>query len=342
MIDFVKILIEDVFVDRLLKLPELDFKNEVSESTGEVSTKRTAHYHHCKIIMYDSGLVFFIGSIHKLFNSLHGIVAPKSSDKGFNGNLFTLDDIIEVREHLAGLFDCNPAQMVFQNIEFGVNTNPDFNPTKYINGLLYHKGEMFQYSHGHNLAQSVHQRFIFKIYNKGKQYRMNENVLRVELKIMKTAEIKCLGLKNFADVNQVTIKKAEIMLLKRFDEVVHYDYTINKESLSNSQKTALDSYSNPRYWIYNLKPNQRYRHKKRLQEITLNHSQNLHQKTRQEIIQKCSMINRLSENPKCSIINRSSIGLKIIQNTPPKINKKSMVFGLTKFDKKETVKTMLN
>lgn len=311
MIDYVKTMVRGVDLDRLLK--KLDFKNEVSESTGELSTKRTAHYHHCKIIVYDSGLVFFMGSIHKLYNSLCGIVPPKPSDKGFNGNLFTLNNIFEVREHLAGLFECEPVQMVIQNIEFGVNTTPDFNPAKYINGLLYHKGQMFQYSYKHNLAQSVHQRFIFKIYNKGKQYKMTENVLRVELKIMKTEEIKWLGLRTFADVDQSTMKRTETLLLKRFDEVVHYDYTINKESLTKCQKVALSSYSNPRYWIYDLEPNQRHRHKKRLQEMILNHSTNLHQKVRREIIKKCSMINRLSGIPDCSIINSSSIGLIPLQ-----------------------------
>src|SRR5690606_4666490 len=133
---------------------------------------------------------------------------------------------------------CDPSQMVFQNIELGVNAVLDFNPAKYIDGLLYHKGEMFQYSHRHNLAQAVHQRFIFKIYNKGLQYGMPEKVLRVELKILKMEEIKYLGLRTLADVNMATIKRAETLLLRRFDEISHYDYTIDKESLSKSQKIA--------------------------------------------------------------------------------------------------------
>lgn len=44
------------------------------------------------------------------------------------------------------------------------------------------------------------------------------------------------------------------MLLNRFEEVMHYDYSIEKNKLSNREILAINNYSNPRYWIEDLKP----------------------------------------------------------------------------------------
>ena len=308
MIDYTKILLLNVDIERLVHL--LDFRREINQITGEYSTKRIAEYHFCKITIYDSGIVLFTGSIHKLFNSLKNIKAPnykpltkeqikkgiKDGYKGYNGNQFTINNILEVREHLQYLFDCKPQQMVFQNIELGVNTTPSFNPTLYLKGLLYHKNILFENSYKRNYHEAIHNRFTFKIYNKSNQYSMSEFTLRIELKIKKTEEIKTLGLKTFEDVNINTLNSAKEMLLRRFDEVMHYDCTINKKALTKRENQLLKNYSNPRYWIDDLKPNHRDRHKKKLDQITLKNSKNLHQQLHQEINKKCVIINRLSED----------------------------------------------
>lgn len=333
LIDYVKIKVDNIDVDRLVNHPELDFKIEVSERTGELSTKRVAQYHFCKIIIYDSGLVLFAGSIHKLYNSLNNILAPNYNPenyKGFNGNLFTLKDILIVRIHLLNLFQCEPQQLTFQNIELGINTTAGIDPMLFLKGLLYHKGKAFEYRFNNNFAQSIHERFIFKIYNKSNQYGINVDTLRVELKIIKTEELKQTGIKTFADVNTVTLNKAFQLILKRFDEVVYFDYTINKKKLTKTQKEVLKQYENPRFWLEKLKPNYRHRHKNRLQKIIQNSSSNLHQKIRVDLIEKCSIINRLSENRKCSIINHSNKGLNMLQVPSKKTSKKRVKKTLQK------------
>ena len=284
-------------------------------------------YNHCEIRIKtikpenepERTHVIFTGSIHKMWNELNGIKAPNHNEnkpyKGFNGNQFTINDILNIRKHLEVLFDCCATQMVFQNIEFGVNTILNFNPILYLKGLLYHKNTLFDFSHSGNNAQAVHQWFIFKIYNKSFQYKMSENVLRVELKIMKMIELKESGIKTFADINQNTLLKAQGLLLKRFDEVMHYDYTIEKSILTKREKQLLANYSNPRYWIEDLKPIHRDRHKKKLIKITAIYSNNLHQQIKNEIIKKCVTINRLSQNTKCVIFNPSSIEVNITQNS---------------------------
>mgnify|MGYP000451090270 CR=1 FL=1 len=352
MTDYVKISLKDIDINRLENLPELDFKIEVSEKTGEISTKKTADYHFCKVVIYDSGLVLFNGSIHKLWNSLHKVNAPNYKEvkqyKGFNGNQFAINDIVKVRQHLETLFNCEPQQMIFQNIEFGINTTPVFNPQLFLKGLLYHNGKPFEFRHKEHFAQAIHQRYYFKIYNKSNQYGMQEHTLRVELKLIASDQFAPLGIKTFADINTSTLNKAKELLLKRFDEVVYYDNTIVKESLSERQKQTLERYSNPRYWIDTLTKQNRLHHKNRLKEFILNYSANLHQQIKQNIEQKCIIINQengviinhnsklkkeqntlpitsVSENINTLPITSSSIGVISTNNTPKKQGRKCRV-----------------
>jgi len=348
--DFINILLIKIDITRLLKL--CPFKFEVVESTGEYSTKKVTEYHFCKITIYESGIVCFKGSIHKLYNSLKDIKAPnykpltieqiekgiKDPYKGFNGNQFTLENIIEVRKHLEQLFNCSSHQMLFRNIEFGVNTTPLFNPNLYLKGLLYHLNKPFECRFNGSFSQAIHQRYKLKIYNKSIQYGMSEFTLRIELKINKTKELKKVGIKTFADVNSNTLNKAKELLLRRFDEVMHYDYTINKKALTNREKQLLKSYSSPRYWIIDLKSNHRDRHKKNLQKIIQKHSKNLHQQLRDDISKKCVIINRLSESAKCVINTSSSIELNITLNTLLNNNKKCEITGLALTHEKQDAK----
>lgn len=331
----------DIDTNRLCNLSELDFKIEVSEKTGEVSTKKIAQYHFCKVVIYDSGLVFFTGSIHKFWNALHNIKAPNHKKvkhyKGFNGNQFTINNVVVIRLYLEKLFNCTPEQMIFQNIEFGINTTTVFNPQLFLKGLLYHNGKSFEFRHKEHSAQAIHQRYYLKIYNKSNQYGMSKHTLRLELKVIKTEDIKCLEIKTFADINTSTLNKAKELLLKRFDEVVYYDNTIVKEFLTENQKRILERYSNPRYWIDNLTKQNRLHHKKKLCNFIVNYSENLHLKIRQDTMQKCIKINRnsetkkeqntlpinrLSKNTNTLLINHSSIGVKSTNNVVKKTSKK--------------------
>lgn len=324
LIDYVKILLSDIDITRLLLLPCLEFKTTVSKQTGVLGTKQTAEYHHCKIKLYDSGLLLFTGSIHKLYNSLHNIQAPNNKN-GYNGNQFTLTNIIEVRTHLSKLFDCKPQQMQFQNIEFGINTEPKINPQDFIKGLLYQRGKKFEFRYNDYYAQVVHRRYILKIYNKSNQYGMKEQTLRIEIKELKAIDFSDTGIKTFADINAQTLENAKQLLLKRFDEVVYYDYTINKKGLTKSQKQSLNNYSNARYWFENITVKKRYEHKNKLRKYISDYSQNLHQKIRAEIIQKGGIINRLSETPKGGIINSSNIELNTPFKPPTKNEEKTRV-----------------
>ncbi len=128
-------------------------------------------------------------------------------------------------------------------------------------------------------------------------------------------ELEGLGIKTFANIDYLVFERAKFLLLKRFDEIVQYDYTIDKTRLSTRDLEPLDNYCNSHYWIDELKPIHRDRHKKKLNRLIIDFSLNLHEQIRVEIIEKCVMINQAPESSKkakCVIFNHSSIGLNII------------------------------
>jgi hypothetical protein len=296
LIDYLKILILDVDESTLMNSDKLEFTTEVSMKTGALSTKSVANYHFCRVTVFSSGRTYFSGSIHKMMNSLKGITSPNYQEnqfyRGYNGNDFTINDVIDAREHIVNLIGCPAEKMILENIELGVNLSLSFTPKLYLKGLLYHQGKMFEFKHMGNYAQAMHQRFIMKIYNKSDQYGMNEDVIRVELKVIKSKEIEGIGVNAFSDITETTLANAKGLILHRFNEVVHYDYTIDKRMLSKTQTKLIHRYSNPRFWIEELKPNERHRHKKRLSEIISKSSRGIHQIVKDELIKKCSTINR--------------------------------------------------
>ena len=351
MVDYTKIYLLNIDVQKLLKSTKLDFKSQISKSTGEINESVfIAKYHFCEITIQtikeegkpERTHVFFIGSIHKMWNELNGIKAPNYDEKklykGFNGNLFTLNDIVEVRTHLEDLFDCKASQMIFQNIEFGVNIILDYNPILFIKGLLYRQNIMFEFSHRGNTSKVIYCNYLLKIYSKSYQYGMAENVIRIELKTLKMDGLKDkhipIDINTFEDINENTLGQVSKLLIKRFNEIRHYDYSIDKKKLTERKLNALRDYSNPRYWINDLESNERDRYLKRLDIITTKFSKKRFQKIgidiekmcstinrlfdnnpREEINKKCSTINRVFENPFCSTVNPLDKELNIIQNT---------------------------
>lgn len=346
MIDYVKIWVKTPNTPELLR--HLELEGSYNTTTGEVFGVQKKTYHHCTITLNNGGL-FFEGSLHKLWNSLNGEVSPNyvpEKYKGYNGNQFDYNKIIEVRDHLTDLLRCTPQQLRFLNMEIGINTTVNFDPKTYIKGLLMHRGKQFDSMADGNYKQAEHSAYLLKIYNKSKQYGMNKHTLRVELKMRKAREIHKMGIYTFADVTPMTLNNGKKLLLDAFNSSIHYDHTIRKEELTEREQIMIYKYSNPNFWE-ELNPRLRHRPKQRLFNIITNHSDNIHKKVVAEIEQKYTQTNPLYEsktqplkssqkthfehnntqgqkNTSSIIIHTSNIGC-IIMHTPPK---KCKVTGL--------------
>ena len=154
--------------------------------------------------------------------------------------------------------------------------------------LLMHKSKTFNKPKNYNLRQIEHSRFIIKCYNKANQYGMNKKIIRFELMYLKMQELNNLGINYLIDlVNSLNLSKLHNLLLKRWNEILLYDYSINEIELNRTQIKRIQDYKNPNYW-YLLKSNRRNKPKKELEEITLYHSENIKTELKNLIDLKCN------------------------------------------------------
>jgi hypothetical protein len=286
LVDYVKLKVIGGSAEALLRDKRLDFKFLTSKSTGEeFENVLTANYRFCTITIYKSQLenhadqIIFSGSIHKLVNDLNQIFAPnydsKKPYKGFNGNKLTYKNLRKAKRHICRLLQCEATQIVIQNIEFAINGEINTDPKLFTKGLMYHRGVAFEFRYGKNFAEVAHQRYSIKIYNKSEQCGMDTNVLRVELKFNKMIDLRPLGIMTFADLTPEKLLAVHELLLKRLDESVFYDFTIDTTQMSKNEAKYCSMYSNPNYWLETLRPNERDFHKKRLHDLTKRYSANM-------------------------------------------------------------------
>jgi hypothetical protein len=306
-IDFIKVEVRGVDVEKLKQKDELDFKGSYSESTGEyISNPLISKYHTCEIKISEINTnhrvqeyyVEFSGSIHKMWNSINKIYSPKSNrkEKGFNGNQFFISQILSIKNHLLKLFECHSSQLIFHNVEIGLNLNTKFDPQLFIIGLLYHRGKLFEFSRNRRYAQVIHENFIIKVYNKSEQYGLDRFVLRFEIKVKKMRELQNFKIISFKDLNYSSLFFIEKFLLKKLNEIVYYDNSISKEGLSVKQCLELNKFSNPNFWIDNRNAKTRYTSREKLNKLISENSTNLKQQIEDDIKLKCFLYFRVRDH----------------------------------------------
>ncbi|MET3537273.1 hypothetical protein [Chryseobacterium limigenitum] len=342
--DFVKF----HYTDKNYELPtdKTDFIISVNNETGETDDKKEGEYFGMQIIKYASGRIMVKGSVHKFFNRTD-----------FNGNDFDMRNFSTALQDLETEIRVKPQCCRLENIEIGVNIQLPFDPNKLLQNLLFHRSVEFNKTiSGSFYYQSAKRDYIIKIYNKTAQYEkklkkiaenqnfmkphekkafslfkktVNEhlqpNTLRFEIKFLKMNLLNDLGIMYLPD-----IAKPEMMiplknlLLKEFQEVCFYDYTMDQTNMKNSEINKLKDYRNPNYWV-NLNKKDKYYHKKKFQEMTLKYSQNVKAKVSELIKQKIEKLSEKSldfstdncnenEKQKFRLFDRSDIGSKSLND----------------------------
>jgi hypothetical protein len=268
---------------------KLDFTRNIDADTGVyLDNKRIAEHHYCKIIVYDTGSIYFKGSLHKMYNSIKNIYAPNyipdAPYNGFNGNLFTYDNIYEIICYLENLFNTKRQFFVFQKIEIGVNLSISVCPKKITTNLLESQGKRFELRYNENFAQVEKDDYYLKIYNKSNQYNINDNILRVEIKTKRMREFASTEIKTLADITPDNLYQAILRLYSRWDSVLLYDITIDKNKLNKAQKNELENkFQYPKYWT-SIKANNKHKPRKRYLEIVELQSKTLHKEIAEKIL----------------------------------------------------------
>ena len=278
MIDFVKCQIKNADTKALLENRLLEFKGTYSVNTGELGNKRKAKYKGLKFIIYDSGCTLVQGSLHKYWN-----------DGFHNHNSFTFENLQFVLKDLAAKFNINLSNCVFQNIEIGVNITLPFPVNTVLDNLLFHKCEKFKdvSIKGANFKEAEHSQYYVKIYDKGLQYKIPENLMRFELKFSKMKKVNKVGVMTLQDLqNKANFKPLDGLLLDGWDKLKLFDGTLKTDQLSTYQRQVkVHQWRNADYW-QNLKKNQRCRELKTYLQIVRDHSDNTQEMIKGQIAHK--------------------------------------------------------
>lgn len=233
MIDFVKVFIPDAI--HIRKNPMLEFTNELDISTGDLSKWWVAEVNNLKFQSHNDGFVILSGSLHKYWNGgLH------------NWNQFTIKDLSNTINEISILFELDVDQCIFQNIEIGVNLLELIDIQKVLNGLLMHSTKIFDSGHQGYYRQCKHSEYFIKGYDKSKQFDRTKPIMRLELKFVKMRSFnKALNIYTLGEILESNdwVEKAKDLLIKRWNEIVFFDYTFNGQ-LDNEMLEII----NPVFW----------------------------------------------------------------------------------------------
>jgi hypothetical protein len=192
-----------------------------------------AEYDNMIFKIYNSGSIYISGSLHKLYN------------RGkHNSNDFDLNAFKDVLKDFNDKFDILPKNLRILGLEFGVNIEPIINTDTILNNILQHKRIDFENnikSRYGNYLQAKHSNFILKIYNKAKQYKLDKQLLRIEVKQCNWSEYRKRGLNTFQDFIGFDKKLFIETLINKWNEVIFYN-PLNK---SNNK---WNKYSNVNFW----------------------------------------------------------------------------------------------
>lgn len=234
-VDWLKAEVIGLKKDQFLSNTLLDWK-QVCEKGGVLRFEQ-ADFQNIKIRIYPDGTkssgIFFSGSLHKLAN--HG---------RHNYDDFTRTRFDQVIYKLQVCFGIKPQNLRLLQLEFGVNIVPPIDTTRILEHLFQLNNvsftEIINNRSGH-YKQALRTDYILKTYNKGKQYKLPYELLRIEVKQTNWSEYRRQGMITLSDFIQVDKQSFLNKLTGYFANCVFYDPT-------NKDANKWEDFRNAIYW----------------------------------------------------------------------------------------------
>lgn len=270
MIDFVRIQYQGngkshEFIENVVDFDKITSRVDLRTGTLDTTTKTMLK---SLDITIGENVINVKNSLHKMFNL---------SNEGVkhNYNDFTYSNLVDTIEFMKSKLKGIEKGYITQ-MEFGLNI-PVTKPAQNIlrENVLMHNYECFnsnnQYKGRGEYREFVHENYSIKIYDKAKQYKRPDNILRVEIKFTRRKEFNRLGIWNLDDLKSK--EKLFILfkyLLKRLDELTILDSFDEVTIPSEQDRTNLIQYSNYLFWQKLQGVSKKYfkaKHKKRFNEL---------------------------------------------------------------------------
>lgn len=251
MIDFVRIHYKDKseFEPYVMKEENFEKLQTVMEyHTGEINYPyKTVLDTLDVVITKKSGYVK--NSLHKLYNYVN-------EDEECNYNDFQYSKLCETIDYISKIPNITETKLT--NLEFGININVDDKAENIIKKfVLMHNYKGYNHNKEYNgkgfLYQFDHSNYLIKIYDKAKQYKRPDNILRFEIKYKRERGFNDLGIYNLKDLkNKQNLRRLFCDLMKRFEEMQIIDLFDDKDIIKKD-KELLTQYINPRFWQEDIK-----------------------------------------------------------------------------------------
>ncbi len=266
-------------ISQLLRNPKLEFKSLGNRRTKTWDESQICIFNGMKIHIKNSGFGWIKGSLHKYYNG--GI---------HNYDDFLWEEVFLATNDLSERLGISIQELPLVNLEWGVNIKTDIHPKEIISGLVMHKGVRFErmYVTPGTHYTCCHFQFSVKIYDKGTQNRLQENLLRVEIAAERAAYFKKLGVNTLNDLeNYATRVNLQNALLQGgWKDLILLEPGILKVKPQNKrEKDLIHNWSNPNYWL-NLSKRSRCYQREMYDKFRLESGLDVKEKVYQSISEK--------------------------------------------------------
>jgi hypothetical protein len=248
MIDNVKLFVADKhrFEERIENKGIIELTNKLSILTGEVMEYPKKGGDSNLQISVNEKSATILGSLHKYKNLLWENGEQNHDD-------FNLSQIQEVIRGLIKKYDIEK-DTVLTNLEFGFNIIISNDPKTIIDSNVLmnnfksaNKNLKFSGSGDYKEFQLTDYRI--KIYNKSKQFKLKDNILRVELKIIQKRLLQKLGINCLEDLLNIEVLKGIFKLfMEKFEGLIIVD-NFDSNVIAENDYNKLNKYTNSNYWI---------------------------------------------------------------------------------------------
>ncbi len=186
--------------------------------------------------------VMLNGSLHNYFNNGEG-----------NYTDFTPLQGIKVVKEWKDIFRIDIQKTLINGLEFGFNIVLPFDCSLIYDNLICYLGEPFRPdTEGGEIFYSCKtDRYIVKIYDKGKQFKLPYNLLRVEIKVtrMKFFESKDLVIKNLENLLNTTIyERLQTILIETFNGILFGDRRLDRSLMTCKESDIYLEGNDPKTW----------------------------------------------------------------------------------------------
>lgn len=255
-------------IEDFCKKNKINIESTVSDH-GEIlnSGKRFIEYRGIKIILLSNGCVKLMFSLHKLYNDLHGIYDFKN--QAMNHDTFDYNKLSYVIEWLEYNFNLDSMNTFIHQLEFGFNLSNLIIDTKCIIELfIAYKDRSFNKLETIGLGNGIEVLFPkyykLKIYDKALQYRLPQQILRIEYKALR---IKSIQFKIFNGDN-IFYKLLEIDTWKRCKDFIleQIQSCIISDNFEYKKRHDLFNWENPKFWEF-CKAHIRYKAKTKFERF---------------------------------------------------------------------------